>query len=83
MPDGQTINAAYLPGYKTLLLNAEAIQSPKRARELMRHELLAHRGLREVVGDDAYISIIDAVKRGMVGGFLEPVLYLSAFPAEF
>jgi hypothetical protein len=64
MPDGQTINAAYLPGYKTLLLNAEAIQSPKRARELMRHELLAHHGLREVVGDDAYISIIEAVKRG-------------------
>lgn len=64
VPDGQSVNAAYLPGHKTLLLNAEAIQSPKRARELMRHELLAHHGLREVVGDDAYISIIEAVKRG-------------------
>ncbi|GAA4493425.1 LPD38 domain-containing protein [Pseudaeromonas paramecii] len=63
-PKGQQVEAAYLPGYKTLLLNAAAIKNAKHARQILQHEVLAHHGLREVVGDDAYISIIEAVKRG-------------------
>lgn len=63
-PKGQQVEAAYLPGYKTLLLNASAIKNAKHARQILQHEVLAHHGLREVVGDDAYISIIEAVKRG-------------------
>lgn len=61
---GEMDNAAYLPDSKTILINASAIQNPKRLKQIMRHEILVHHGLRYVVGEDAYVKIMNAIAKG-------------------
>lgn len=61
---GKIMNGVYLPDHKTMILNAEAIDTAAQARSILRHEVLAHHGLRQVVGDNLYTTIIESVKRG-------------------
>lgn len=61
---GEMDNAAYLPDSKTILINASAIQNSSRLRQIMRHEILVHHGLRYVVGEDAYVKIMNAIAKG-------------------
>ncbi|MDD2341425.1 MAG: hypothetical protein PHV54_00865 [Tolumonas sp.] len=61
---GEMDNAAYLPDSKTILINASAIQNQKRLKQIMRHEILVHHGLRYVVGEEAYAKIMNAIARG-------------------
>lgn len=64
LQEGEVANAAYLPDSKTILINASAIQNPKRLKQIMRHEILVHHGLRYVVGEDAYAKIMNAIAKG-------------------
>lgn len=55
--------AAFDDGNKTLHIAAETIGSVKRMRELLRHEVLAHYGLANVLGAGEYTKLISRLIR--------------------
>lgn len=62
--DDVDANAAYLPGSKTLLINAAAMDNPRRLRQILRHEVLVHHGLRQLAGDAAFARVKELLLNG-------------------
>ncbi|MEV3812395.1 LPD38 domain-containing protein [Aeromonas allosaccharophila] len=56
--DGLIRRAAFDDDSGTLHVAADTIASPKRMREILRHEVLAHYGLANVLGDGEYTKLI-------------------------
>ncbi|MCR4450477.1 LPD38 domain-containing protein [Aeromonas veronii] len=56
--DGLIRRAAFDDDNGTLHVAADTIASPKRMREILRHEVLAHYGLANVLGDGEYTKLI-------------------------
>ncbi|MFQ2095540.1 LPD38 domain-containing protein [Aeromonas veronii] len=56
--DGLIRRAAFDDDNGTLHVAADTIANPKRMREILRHEVLAHYGLANVLGDGEYTKLI-------------------------
>ncbi|MCF5912046.1 LPD38 domain-containing protein [Aeromonas veronii] len=56
--DGLIRRAAFDDDTGTLHVAADTIANPKRMREILRHEVLAHYGLANVLGDGEYTKLI-------------------------
>ncbi|WP_260392963.1 LPD38 domain-containing protein [Aeromonas jandaei] len=56
--DGLIRRAAFDDDTGTLHVAADTIATPKRMREILRHEVLAHYGLANVLGDGEYTKLI-------------------------
>ncbi|MCQ4052373.1 LPD38 domain-containing protein [Aeromonas sp. SG16] len=56
--DGLIRRAAFDDDTGTLHVAADTISNPKRMREILRHEVLAHYGLANVLGDGEYTKLI-------------------------
>ncbi|WP_279501706.1 hypothetical protein [Aeromonas veronii] len=56
--DGLIRRAAFDDDTGTLHVAADTITNPKRMREILRHEVLAHYGLANVLGDGEYTKLI-------------------------
>ncbi|WP_447766943.1 LPD38 domain-containing protein [Aeromonas veronii] len=56
--DGLIRRAAFDDDSETLHVAADTIASPKRMREILRHEVLAHYGLAKVLGSGDYTKLI-------------------------
>ncbi|MGL4868795.1 MAG: LPD38 domain-containing protein [Aeromonas veronii] len=56
--DGLIRRAAFDDDTGTLHVAADTISDPKRMREILRHEVLAHYGLANVLGDGEYTKLI-------------------------
>ncbi|MFQ1732449.1 LPD38 domain-containing protein [Aeromonas veronii] len=59
--DGLIRRAAFDDDNGTLHVAADTIASPKRMREILRHEVLAHYGLANVLGDGEYTKLISRI----------------------
>lgn len=59
--DGLIRRAAFDDDSGTLHVAADTIANPKRMREILRHEVLAHYGLANVLGDGEYTSLISRI----------------------
>ncbi|WP_231563072.1 MULTISPECIES: LPD38 domain-containing protein [Aeromonas] len=59
--DGLIRRAAFDDDNGTLHVAADTIAHPKRMREILRHEVLAHYGLANVLGDGEYTKLISRI----------------------
>ncbi|BBR39396.1 hypothetical protein WP3W19E03_19210 [Aeromonas veronii] len=59
--DGLIRRAAFDDDSGTLHVAADTIANPKRMREILRHEVLAHYGLANVLGDGEYTKLISRI----------------------
>ncbi|BEE05602.1 LPD38 domain-containing protein [Aeromonas veronii] len=59
--DGLIRRAAFDDDNGTLHVAADTIANPKRMREILRHEVLAHYGLANVLGDGEYTKLISRI----------------------
>ncbi|MCD9514061.1 LPD38 domain-containing protein [Photobacterium carnosum] len=68
------VNAFYNEVDATVVVVAENIANTKELRQKLRHEILVHHGLRAVVGNAEYNSILKMVFSGLDSRFLKPLI---------
>ncbi|MDL5383422.1 hypothetical protein QSI17_04920 [Aeromonas hydrophila] len=65
--------AAFDDDTGTLHVAADTIANPKRMREILRHEVLAHYGLANVLGDGEYTKLISRLIKSKKDPSMKPV----------
>nr|WP_017411427.1 LPD38 domain-containing protein [Aeromonas salmonicida] len=71
--DGLIRRAAFDDDTGTLHVAADTIANPKRMREILRHEVLAHYGLANVLGDGEYTKLISRLIKSKKDLSMKPV----------
>lgn len=71
--DGLIRRAAFDDDTGTLHVAADTIANPKRMREILRHEVLAHYGLANVLGDGEYTKLISRLIKSKKDPSMKPV----------
>lgn len=71
--DGLIRRAAFDDDTGTLHVAADTIANPKRMREILRHEVLAHYGLANVLGDGEYTKLISRLIKSKKDPNMKPV----------
>ncbi|CAD7530569.1 hypothetical protein KBAH04_17990 [Aeromonas hydrophila] len=71
--DGLIRRAAFDDDTGTLHVAADTIANPKRMREILRHEVLAHYGLANVLGDGEYTKLISRLIKSKKDPSMRPV----------
>lgn len=71
--DGLIRRAAFDDDTGTLHVAADTIANPKRMREILRHEVLAHYGLANVLGDGEYTKLISRLIKSKIDPSMKPV----------
>ncbi|MDW6094066.1 PLxRFG domain-containing protein [Vibrio rhizosphaerae] len=61
---GSVVHALYRDSTGETIVVADNIENPKQLRQKLRHEILVHHGLKAVVGDSEYQTILQRVHRG-------------------
>ncbi|WP_232612491.1 LPD38 domain-containing protein, partial [Photobacterium phosphoreum] len=72
--DSYKVNAFYNEVDATVVVVADNIANTKELRQKLRHEILVHHGLRAVVGNAEYNSILKMVYSGLDSRFLKPLI---------
>ncbi|CAB5657639.1 DNA primase TraC [Aeromonas hydrophila] len=71
--EGLIRRAAFDDDAGTLHVAADTIANPKRMREILRHEVLAHYGLANVLGDGEYTKLISRLIQSQKDPSMKPV----------
>lgn len=71
--DGLIRRAAFDDDAGTLHVAADTISDPKRMREILRHEVLAHYGLANVLGDGEYTKLMSRLIGSQKDPSMKPV----------
>lgn len=71
--DGLIRRAAFDDDAGTLHVAADTISDPKRMREILRHEVLAHYGLANVLGDGEYTKLMSRLIQSQKDPSMKPV----------
>ncbi|QJT28377.1 PLxRFG domain-containing protein [Aeromonas media] len=71
--DGLIRRAAFDDDSGTLHVAADTIANPKRMREILRHEVLAHYGLANVLGDGEYTKLMSRLIQSQKDPSMKPV----------
>lgn len=71
--DGLIRRAAFDDDSGTLHVAADTIANPKRMREILRHEVLAHYGLANVLGDGEYTKLMSRLIASQKDPSMKPV----------
>ncbi|HHO0780418.1 TPA: PLxRFG domain-containing protein [Aeromonas hydrophila] len=71
--DGLIRRAAFDDDAGTLHVAADTIADPKRMREILRHEVLAHYGLANVLGDGEYTKLMSRLIQSQKDPSMKPV----------
>lgn len=71
--DGLIRRAAFDDDAGTLHVAADTIANPKRMREILRHEVLAHYGLANVLGDGEYTKLMSRLIQSQKDPSMKPV----------
>ncbi|MGE6293047.1 LPD38 domain-containing protein [Aeromonas media] len=71
--DGLIRRAAFDDDAGTLHVAADTISDPKRMREILRHEVLAHYGLANVLGDGEYTKLMSRLIQSQKDTSMKPV----------
>lgn len=71
--DGLIRRAAFDDDAATLHVAADTISDPKRMREILRHEVLAHYGLANVLGDGEYTKLMSRLIQSQKNPSMKPV----------
>ncbi|MFB0774324.1 LPD38 domain-containing protein [Aeromonas salmonicida] len=71
--DGLIRRAAFDDDSSTLHVAADTIADPKRMREILRHEVLAHYGLANVLGDGEYTKLMSRLIQSQKDPSMKPV----------
>ncbi|WP_257621299.1 LPD38 domain-containing protein [Aeromonas hydrophila] len=71
--EGLIRRAAFDDDNGTLHVAADTIANPKRMREILRHEVLAHYGLANVLGDGEYTKLISRLIKSKKDPSMRPV----------
>lgn len=71
--DGLIRRAAFDDDAGTLHVAADTIANPKRMREILRHEVLAHYGLANVLGDGEYTKLMSRLIQSQKDFSMKPV----------
>ncbi|WP_258039726.1 PLxRFG domain-containing protein [Aeromonas sp. ASNIH8] len=71
--DGLIRRAAFDDDAGTLHVAADTISDPKRMREILRHEVLAHYGLANVLGDGEYTKLMSRLIQSQKDHSMKPV----------
>ncbi|MEH8223807.1 hypothetical protein [Aeromonas veronii] len=71
--DGLIRRAAFDDDNGTLHVAADTIAHPKRMREILRHEVLAHYGLANVLGDGEYTKLMSRLIQSQKDPSMKPV----------
>ncbi|MGU5712951.1 PLxRFG domain-containing protein [Aeromonas caviae] len=71
--DGLIRRAAFDDDSGTLHVAADTIANPKRMREILRHEVLAHYGLANVLGDGEYTKLMSRLIQSQKDPNMKPV----------
>ena len=71
--DGLIRRAAFDDDAGTLHVAADTISDPKRMREILRHEVLAHYGLANVLGDGEYTKLMSRLIQSQKDPNMKPV----------
>lgn len=71
--DGLIRRAAFDDDAGTLHVAADTISDPKRMREILRHEVLAHYGLANVLGDGEYTKLMSRLIQSQKESSMKPV----------
>ncbi|MFQ2612235.1 LPD38 domain-containing protein [Aeromonas caviae] len=71
--DGLIRRAAFDDDAGTLHVAADTIANPKRMREILRHEVLAHYGLANVLGDGEYTKLMSRLIGSQKDPSMKPV----------
>ena len=71
--DGLIRRAAFDDDSGTLHVAADTISDPKRMREILRHEVLAHFGLANVLGDGEYTKLMSRLIQSQKDPSMKPV----------
>ncbi|MCH7369917.1 LPD38 domain-containing protein [Aeromonas sp. MR16] len=71
--DGLIRRAAFDDDASTLHVAADTISDPKRMREILRHEVLAHYGLANVLGDGEYTKLMSRLIQSQKDPSMKPV----------
>ncbi|MGU5727635.1 PLxRFG domain-containing protein [Aeromonas jandaei] len=71
--DGLIRRAAFDDDTGTLHVAADTIANPKRMREILRHEVLAHYGLANVLGDGEYTKLMSRLIQSQKDPSMKPV----------
>ncbi|WP_404840459.1 LPD38 domain-containing protein [Aeromonas media] len=71
--DGLIRRAAFDDDAGTLHVAADTISDPKRMREILRHEVLAHYGLANVLGDGEYTKLTSRLIQSQKDPSMKPV----------
>ncbi len=69
--DGSVVHALYRDSTGEVVVVADNIANPKELRKKLRHEILVHHGLKAVVGDSEYQTILTRVHRGRNSPYLK------------
>ncbi|MBL0486565.1 LPD38 domain-containing protein [Aeromonas caviae] len=71
--EGLIRRAAFDDDAGTLHVAADTISDPKRMREILRHEVLAHYGLAKVLGDGEYTKLMSRLIQSQKDPSMKPV----------
>lgn len=71
--EGLIRRAAFDDDAATLHVAADTISDPKRMREILRHEVLAHYGLANVLGDGEYTKLMSRLIQSQKNPSMKPV----------
>ncbi|HDK8696452.1 TPA: hypothetical protein PVA50_004785, partial [Aeromonas hydrophila] len=71
--EGLIRRAAFDDDAATLHVAADTISDPKRMREILRHEVLAHYGLANVLGDGEYTKLMSRLIQSQKDPSMKPV----------
>lgn len=71
--EGLIRRAAFDDDAGTLHVAADTISDPKRMREILRHEVLAHYGLANVLGDGEYTKLMSRLIQSQKNPSMKPV----------